>query len=148
MRKGVRFALDLGTNRIGVAKCDASAILASPYAVWSPNDLIKNMAEALAEWTPIEVLVGVPIDLRGNAGIAAEAVQQIADELQRAFPQTTFRMVDERLTTIVARGQLQSSGYTTRTDKSLIDAVAACVLLEDALEYERRNHDAPGEVLK
>jgi putative Holliday junction resolvase len=101
----------------------------------------------VSEEQPIEVIIGLPIDLRGEAGIAAKNVQDQAQILASNNPNLTFRLVDERMTTRVARGQLRENGHTTRTDKNLIDAVAASVLLEDALAYERINGKAPGQVL-
>jgi len=148
MRRGVRIALDLGSNRIGIAKSDPDGILATPLEVCTPEELPSRLAEIVLEFEPLEILVGLPIDLKGQTGIAANNVIETASNLSLENPDVVFRLVDERLTTKVARGQLQKSGYTTRTDKALIDAVAASVLLEDALEYERRNEKPPGQVLK
>ncbi len=148
MRRGVRIALDLGASRIGVAKCDPDGLLSSPVAVLKPEDLHNALNELIAEYDPIEVIIGLPIDLRGEHGVAAQAVIEQANAIATTHPKLDFRLVDERMTTRVARGQLRESGHTTRTDKGLIDAVAASVLLEDALEYERRNNKAPGQVLR
>jgi putative Holliday junction resolvase len=147
MRTGIRIALDLGTTRIGVAKCDRDGILASPVAVWHPEELQIQLAALVSEYEPIEILIGLPIDLRGEAGIAAQKVQEQAQVLATNNPDIAFRLVDERMTTRVARGQLRENGHTTRTDKNLIDAIAASVLLEDALAFERINGKAPGQVL-
>jgi putative Holliday junction resolvase len=146
MRRGVRLSLDLGQARIGIAKCDVEGILASPVMVSTPEQLETDLAILLEEYSPIEIVVGLPIDLRGNSGVSAENVHMKVAELVTKFPTAIFRMVDERMTTKVARSQLQASGIGTRADKKLIDAVAASVLLEDALEYERRNGEAPGQV--
>ena len=150
MRRGVRLALDLGSVRTGVARCDASATLSSPMAVWavaSAEAIAPLLSNALNEDDVLEVLIGLPTALSGDQGIAAENVRTIAAELKSLLPAVAFRLVDERLTTAAARKQLQASGYTTRTDRSLIDAASAAVLLEDALEAERRQGTAPGELL-
>lgn len=146
MRQGVRLSLDLGEARVGIAKSDPDGILASPVKVSNPAELIKDLSELITEYSPLEIIVGLPIDLQGKSGISAENVRVKIGELATNFPLESFRLVDERMTTKVARSQLQSSGIGTRSDKKLIDAIAACVLLEDALEYERRNGDAPGQV--
>lgn len=146
MRRGVRLALDLGQVRIGIAKCDVEGILASPVKVSTPEHFDVDLAVLLEEYSPIEIVVGLPIDLRGNSGVSAENVRMKVAELVTKFPNVIFRMVDERMTTKVARSQLQASGIGTKADKKLIDAVAACVLLEDALESERRTGLAPGQV--
>lgn len=148
MRRGVRLGLDFGKKRIGVSKCDADGILASPLLVVEPEKIISELTKNLDEFSPIEIIIGLPVDLRGEVGVAAQSVLEFAEGLKQAFPTLTIRLVDERLTTKVARGQLQQNGYSTKTDKHLIDAIAATVLLEDALEYERRTGSPPGQVLK
>jgi putative Holliday junction resolvase len=118
--------------------------------VWpaaTAEDIAPLLRRALTEAEILEVLIGLPTTLSGEQGLAAENVRGIARALKAAFPEVAFRLVDERLTTAAARKQLQSSGYTTRTDRSLIDAAAAAVLLEDALEAERRQGNAPGELV-
>jgi putative Holliday junction resolvase len=148
MRRGIRIALDLGASRVGIAKCDPDAILASPLEVCRPDELSGRLASLIQELDPIEILIGLPIDLKGEIGLAATKALEIARKLVLENQKTVFRVVDERLTTRVARGQLQDSGYTTRNDKALIDAVAASVLLEDALEFERQSGKEPGQVLQ
>lgn len=150
MRRGVRLALDLGGVRTGVARCDASGTLASPMAVWqaaTAQELLPKLTQALADEAVLEVIVGLPTDLRGAESQAASRVREIVHELAAGLPDVSFRLVDERLTTASARKQLRSAGYTTRTDKALIDAAAATVLLEDALEAERKQGEPPGEIV-
>lgn len=148
MRPGVRLALDLGAVRIGVARSDALGLLASPYAVWqTESEWVQELKLTCTEFSVLEVLVGLPLDLRGEEAQAAQSVRQIVESLAEGLPDIPFRLVDERLTTVAARRRLQESGHTTRTDKVLVDAAAATVLLEDALEAERRRGDPPGEVV-
>lgn len=149
MRAGVRFAIDIGSARIGVAKCDATATLASPFAVWpasSPVDLAARIRSELLDLDPIELILGLPVDLRGAEAVAAQEVRAVATELAGLL-ELPIRLVDERLTTAAARKQLRSAGYTTRSDRMLIDAAAATVLLEDALAAERSQGFAPGELV-
>ena len=149
MRRGSRFALDLGSVRIGVAKCDPEAILASPFAVWpAEGDWIHGqLVVAVEQWQPIEIVVGNPINLAGAESSAAAAARQIARVIAKSLPLIPIRLVDERMTTAAARKQLQAAGHTTRTDRALIDAAAATVLLEDALQSERLRGNPPGEVI-
>ena len=57
-------------------------------------------------------------------------------------------MMDERLTTTSASARLHESGVNTRAQKGLIDQAAAIELLEQALEFEKRNNQTPGQDLK
>lgn len=149
MRTGVRICLDLGSKRIGVAKCDPSGLLAAPYDTWESEgetDLALRVNRLVEEIEAIEVVVGLPVDLRGQEGVAAAAVRERAVALA-ALVAVPVRLVDERLTTVTARRQLRESGFDSLSDKALIDAAAATVLLEHALDAERRSGKAPGEVL-
>lgn len=151
MRRGVRIALDLGDVRTGVARCDASGTLASPVAVWTAQDateIVAALKPLLEAEDVLEVIVGLPTDLRGDAGQAATNARARVVELKQLLPDVAFRLVDERLTSAAARRQLQGAGYTTRTDRKLIDAAAATVLLQDALEAELRQGRPPGEEIQ
>jgi putative Holliday junction resolvase len=64
------------------------------------------------------------------------------------MPDVSMRMMDERLTTTSASARLSESGVNTRQQKGMIDQVAAIELLEQALEFEKRNNQVPGIDLK
>ena len=147
MRPGVRFGLDLGSVRVGVAKSDGSGFLASPFSVWKAESLLVELRAVIAEYDPVEVYIGLPRDLRGVEAIAAEVIRSQAIELKSSFPNTSFRLIDERMTTAAARKQLQQVGYNSKSDRSLIDAAAATVLLQDALDSERAQGEPRGESL-
>lgn len=148
MRSGVRFALDLGAVRIGVAKSDPTGTLASPFSTWpTDSNWIAAIDELIREYEPLEILIGYPRNLQGESAQAAQNVRGVVQSIRQAFPNLAIRLVDERMTTSAARKQLQAAGYNSRTDKSLIDAAAATVLLEDALEAERRQGQPPGELV-
>jgi len=57
------------------------------------------------------------------------------------------RLVDERFTTSTAHGALAAAGHDSRARRQTVDAAAAAVLLEAALESERRTGDAPGDLV-
>jgi putative Holliday junction resolvase len=149
MRHGVRIAIDFGTARVGIAKSDPSGMLASPYRVepYSDDETVAAAISAIAsEYEALEIVIGLPVNL---SGAVAEAGIRVKDFAHAVVAKTDIpvRLVDERLTTAAARKQLQAAGYSTRTDKHLIDAAAAVILLEDALEAERRQGIAPGELV-
>ena len=54
-------------------------------------------------------------------------------------------MVDERLTSNQAHARLRASGIPEYEHRSVIDQVAAQIILEQALELERMSGRAPGE---
>ena len=148
MRRGVRLALDWGGARIGVAASDPEGILAHPVeTVAAGPGAIRRIADLVAEYAPIEVVLGLPRNLAGAEGPAALAVRQVAGELATGLPGTPIRLVDERLTTVTAARRLSSAGRNARRQRSVIDQAAAVALLEETLQHERMTGRPPGELL-
>jgi putative Holliday junction resolvase len=149
VRAGVRLALDMGARRIGVARCDREAIMAVPLdTIDASTPEWTNRVQALvAEYEPIELVIGNPVSLRGTAEWASASVRERAQQLQQALPDLPIRLVDERLTTATALRQLREAGRDSRAAKSRVDAAAAVGILEFALEVERRSGAPAGEAL-
>jgi len=149
MRTGVRLALDMGAKRIGVARCDRDAIMALPLDTIdaSATDWPSRVSALVAEYEPIEIVIGDPVSLRGTAELASASVRERVQLLRQMLPTTPMRMVDERLTTATALRQLREAGRDAKAAKSRIDAAAAVGILEFALEIERRSGQPAGEAL-
>jgi putative Holliday junction resolvase len=57
------------------------------------------------------------------------------------------RLVDERFSTVEATRGLREAGVKGRSMRSVIDAAAAVILLQAALDTERATGNPPGEEL-
>ncbi|HLH83030.1 MAG TPA: Holliday junction resolvase RuvX [Trebonia sp.] len=149
MRPGVRLAVDPGSVRIGVARSDPSGVLATPLTVVrrGRGDLDALASLAAAE-EAIEILVGLPRSLSGREGPAAAAAKRFAADLAARVAPLPVRLVDERFTTATAHDALRQVGRDSRARRQTVDSAAAAVLLEAALESERRTGRAPGELLR
>ena len=91
--------------------------------------------------------MGLPTDLRGDrAGVAARAMRKNARRVN-AETNLPVRLVDERLTTVTAARRLASTGLDSRARKPVIDQAAAVTILEQAIDMEKRDGSAPGEVI-
>ena len=146
-RHGPRVAVDWGDVRIGVAACDADGVLAFPVStVRAGMDELGDLATVVAEYRPIEVLVGLPRSLSGEVGPAAALARTRAERLARAVG-VPVRLVDERLSTVAAARRLRAAGRTARQQRGLIDAAAAVDILEHALAVERAQGHPPGELV-
>ncbi len=147
MRQGVRLALDWGDARIGVAACDRGGVLAYPVkTVQAGADEIAELVSMVAEYEPIEVLVGLPRSLSGGEGPAAAKARDRAVRLAEAIA-VPVRLVDERLTTVTATRRLTEGGKRAKEQRHLIDAAAAVTILEPALAFEQSQGQAPGELV-
>ncbi|MCL2584070.1 MAG: Holliday junction resolvase RuvX [Streptosporangiales bacterium] len=146
MRRGVRLAVDPGTVRIGVARSDPNGVLATPLTVVKrgKGDLDALASLAVAE-EAMEILVGLPRSLSGRDGAAAVKAKKFAAALATRVAPLPVRLVDERFTTTTAHDALRAGGHDSRARRETVDAAAAAVLLEAALESERRTGAEPGE---
>ena len=144
----MRLAVDPGTVRIGVARSDPSGMLASPLTVVrrGKGDLDALAALATAE-EAMEILVGLPRSLSGREGPAAVTARQFAADLATRVAPLPVRLVDERFTTSTAHEALRAGGHDSRDRRQTVDSAAAAVLLEAALEAERRTGTVPGQLV-
>lgn len=139
----VRVACDVGTVRIGMARCDPDAVLATalPTILAGPDSLVQVVAVA-AELGAVEIVVGLPLRLNGSRGPAAEQAASWAAALEGALSaaglSTPVRLLDERLTTVQAQRGLHAAGRNTRTSRQRIDSAAAVVLLQGYLDQRAR----------
>ncbi|GAB2981852.1 Holliday junction resolvase RuvX [Actinotalea caeni] len=139
-RTGVRLGVDVGSVRIGVARSDPSGLLATPVETLrrtAADDRVAAIADLAREHEAIEVVVGLPRSLSGAHGRAAEDVLAYATKLAQVVRPIPVRVVDERLTTVTAHQALSRSGRSGRTHRSVVDQVAAVLILQTALDTER-----------
>ncbi|MGD9484263.1 Holliday junction resolvase RuvX [Streptomyces sp. TRM70308] len=151
MRRGRRLAVDVGDARIGVASCDPDGLLATPVETVPGRDrpaAHRRLAELVAEYEPLEVVIGLPRSLSGGEGPAAEKVRAFAQEAARRVAPVPVRLVDERLSTVSAAQSLRASGVSAKKGRSRIDQAAAVVILQSALETERVSGEPPGQCVE
>jgi putative holliday junction resolvase len=149
VRQGVRLAVDVGSVRVGVARSDPGGILASPLTVLAAGHGggLDGLASLAASEDAIEVIVGLPTSLSGRDGTAAHGARSFAAELAGRVAPIPVRLVDERFTTTQAHDALRRGGRDSRARRRVVDAAAAAVLLQSALDAERATGHPPGEVV-
>src|ERR1700736_2079689 len=147
-RQGVRLAVDVGSVRVGVARSDPGGILASPLTVVrsGPSEL-EELATLVAGADAIEVIVGLPTSLSGREGLAAAAARSFAAELAGRLAPIPVRLVDERFTTTQAHDALRAGGKDSRARREVVDAAAAAVLLQAALDAASATGRPPGQLV-
>lgn len=146
-RRGVRVGVDVGAVRIGIAKCDPDGILATPLTVVARGDGdLEAIAALVSDNDAIEVLVGLPVSLNGSVGTAAVQAEEFARHLSRCV-KVPVRMVDERFTTTSAHQALRAAGRNTRETKSVVDAAAAALIVQNAIDYEKSTAHPAGVAL-
>jgi putative Holliday junction resolvase len=133
-------ALDVGTKRIGIAVADPNESFALPVATLtrrSRRDDLASIKEYLDSYGVDELVVGDPVTLAGERGIAARAMDEFVESLREIFTGAIHR-VDERLTTAQATKSLIAADVSRRKRREVVDRMAAALILETFLA-QRRN---------
>ena len=146
MRSGVRVGIDIGTVRIGVARSDRDGYLATPVETVDrgSENPIGQLVAVISELEAIEVIVGLPLSLNGSHTASTEDALVMARELSQNAS-VPVRLIDERLTTVSAHSALRAVGMKQKQTRSVIDQVAAVMILQHALDSERSSGNLPGK---
>jgi len=148
MKLGVRVALDVGSVRIGLAKCDAEGLLATPLATVAAGPLaLQQVVDLVTEHDAVCVYVGKPISLNGKDTASTNLAMDFAKDLSALLIDTStkVRLVDERLSTVSAQRGMREAGRSVKQSRDAIDQAAAVVILEHALDTERHSGGFAGE---
>jgi len=137
-------ALDVGDKRIGLAATDELGQGVWPQKTLLRRDLSSDLQEILGiiRDRKIEGLIfGLPFNMDGTEGPQAKKVRAFAAALQRALEKESLKIpvewCDERLTSWEAEGRLVERGLKGQKRKANVDAMAACLILEDYLARRR-----------
>ena len=132
-------ALDVGSKRIGKAVSDPSATFALPVATIERTNRREDLArikELTDSYGIAELVVGDPLTLAGDRGIAAREMDAFVEKLREVFPGTIHR-VDERLTTAQATKSLIAADVSRQKRRTIVDRMAAALILESFLARRR-----------
>jgi len=137
---GRLLAIDYGERRIGLAVSDPSGTIASPAGyILRRAGKRPPIAEIIRRAEALEArgfVVGLPLDENGDDTPRATEARHIAAELEKRTGLPT-QLLDERFTTAAALRAVREMGGSTRGRKGDVDALAATVLLQHALNHAR-----------
>lgn len=137
-------ALDVGSKRIGIAVADPSGSFALPIATLTRTNRRNDLASIRAyldDYGVEELVVGDPLTLAGERGIAAEAIDAFVESLREIFAGAIHR-VDERMTTAQATKSLITADLSRRKRREVVDRMAAALILESFLARRRGDSHA------
>ena len=150
----MRLGIDVGKARIGIARCDLHGMLATPVETVARDHAgtsdLERIARIAAEEDAFEAVVGLPINLRGERTASTDDAHEFAKRLAAYIARAgcTVRLVDERLTTVSAQAHLRQVGRATKGSRSIIDQMAAVVLLQHAIDSERAQGIPAGRAIE
>jgi putative holliday junction resolvase len=129
-------ALDPGTKRIGVAISDETKTIAQPLE-WIPAepfaDFLTRLKQLLIEKEVDLVLIGLPRNMDGTLGPAAQKAEAFAAAINAAIT-VPIKMRDERLTSLQANKILIQGKVRRDKRKEKVDKMAAALLLQSYLD--------------
>lgn len=137
-------AIDFGEKRIGLAISDPEGQLAVPLTTLVRQDdrsVIRQIVEIARREGVERLVVGEPFNVDGTRGPAAARARGFGEKLAQKSG-LPVEWIEETLTTVAATERLREAGVDPRREPARIDAVAAQILLEEALDRWRRKPQA------
>ncbi len=130
--------LDYGSKRIGVALSDPDGTMAFPIEtiqVKPDGSHIKDIKAIIDAYQVVKLIVGLPYNMDGSIGDRAREVMRWGGQIeaQLGIPVIFW---DERLSTSEAHEMLQGINVKGRKRKSIVDKIAASIILKGYLDSE------------
>lgn len=138
MPDDVYIGFDFGYKRIGMAVGSKITNQASPLDTISAKRGVPNwqlIQKVINQWRPKALVVGIPTCIDGTEQYTTKPAEEFAKKLEKFFSLPAY-LVDERLTTIEARERLFAAGGYKKIQKTAVDSIAACVILEQWLHTD------------
>jgi len=133
--------LDIGEKTIGIAMSDAMLFTAQPLQTLQRTNIkndLRILRELCATHDVSEIVVGLPRHMNGQPSAMAEMIEKLCDKLKSQI-QIPIAYWDERWSTQAAEKSLIESNMRRNKRKSVIDQVAACLILQGFLDAKRYN---------
>ena len=133
---GQILAIDYGKKRCGLAATDDLQMIASGLDTVDTSVLLEYLKKYFVHNQVDKVVVGLPIDLRGNISEVEGDILKFVENFQNVFPEIGVERFDERFTSKIASYFISQSGKNKkhRQEKGLIDKVSATLILQQYLE--------------
>jgi putative Holliday junction resolvase len=144
-RNATVLAFDFGEKRIGVAVADLTLGIAHPLDTLHAEDnktRFAAIAALIAEWKPLQLVVGEPRHGDGGAHEIARLARRFAQRLEGRFG-LPVALVDETLSSQAAHSRLHDQGMRGGKIKALVDSAAACEIMQTWLEQRRKKSLEP-----
>lgn len=132
-------AFDYGTKNIGVATGQTITLSANSQASLKAKDGVPDWTQIeklIQDWKPDLVLIGLPLNMDDSESKLSARARKFANRIHGRFG-VKIEMVDERLTSFEAKGEVMSRGGSRDYKNNPVDSIAARLILEGWLENNR-----------
>lgn len=133
-------SVDYGKARCGIAVTDDFQLIASGLQTVPTAELLAFLEDYFAKNQVERIVVGQPVDLRGNMSEIETDIQAFIRRFEARFPGIPVERFDERFTSKMASFFISQSGKSKkkRQEKGLIDKVSATLILQNFLEQKNK----------
>ena len=132
---GRTISLDIGTKTIGVAVSDELGITANGVCTIRRENEKKDLAQLrdiIEQYSPREILVGIPYNQDGSLGSRAKGIKKFSERIRDSLG-LSVKYWDESFSTKAAEQTLIEAGIGRKKRKTVIDKMAATVILQEYL---------------
>jgi len=129
-------SIDYGRRRIGFAATDETGTIVRGLDTIDrklSKDIIGDIAALISSEKPSKIIVGLPLDHDNNETAMTKEIRAFVDNLTERIP-LPFSFVDESYSSIQAAELMRTRKKKQRREKTAIDRVAACLILERYIE--------------
>ncbi len=129
-----KLGIDYGDARVGVAITDPLNITAQGLETiqrkGSDKIVLKRLDEILSEYEIDTIVVGMPLNLKGEKTVRAEITEQFIHKLKCKYNKILIETVDERLTTVAAHKTMNFLDINKNKKRDIVDTISAVYILE------------------
>jgi putative holliday junction resolvase len=128
--------IDYGTVRVGLSLAREGISLAFPLETVRTEDALKRLPTIIEEESIKMIILGIPINLKGEKAIMAQNVELFKKELEQKTS-VPIKFQDERLTSVSADKLLSSAGLNGKKKRKIKDQHEATLILQSYLDSNR-----------
>ena len=134
-------SIDYGDARVGIAITDALGITAQGLETihHENNDkvILKRLEELVNKYEVDTIVIGMPINLKGEKTVRAEKTENFIHKLKCKFNKINIVPMDERLTTVQAHKTMNFLNVDKHKKKELVDTISAVYILENYINRKK-----------
>ena len=136
--------IDFGSERVGLALGDEIGMLATPLEVVPAKEALARIVAIVAERQVGTIVLGMPRNMNGTYGPAAEAARRFGEALAARVP-ARVEFWDERLTTRFVERMMIEADLSRKRRREVVDKLAAQQILQSWLDAQEARREPPRE---
>ena len=129
-----KLGIDYGDARVGVAITDLLNITVQGLETIERNNsdkiVLKRLDEILEKYEVDTIVVGMPLNLKGEKTVRAEVTEKFIHKLKCKYNKIKIETVDERLTTVAAHKTMNFLDINKNKKRNIVDTISAVYILE------------------